>query len=757
MNSESAVGHRSSAISDTAGFEGLSLADVLDARDAYHVHLVRQRHVVATAVGRYLVRSDDTDRTDDGGPLGLTGRLALRPGERPARTLENSGVRPWSWPCVLVFVDEWMDAEEIRDAPDQMVPRRLYLPDGRMIPTCVVYTPGVPTEHDELPAVLSFPSALAGGGYACLTEVQGEQRVGSIGCVVTDGVRTYALTNRHVAGRAGQAITTMVGGAEIPLGSAAGRSVDRVPFERAYPGLAARRTEIAVDAGLIEIDDVNQWTTQIFGIGQLGSMVDLGPETLSLGLLGQPVRAFGGASGLMRGEVTALYYRYHTRNGIEYLADAIVGPRAGQLVTPTRPGDSGTLWVLDDDLGHQSDVPRENAVAGRNRIGAQVPTVRPLALQWGGHRFAGATGTRTTPYALVSFLSTACRALDVEPVESWHADHDLYWGEVGHYTIGARACDLVQPAALRKFFVANRTRISFDLAALAAGDYKTGDKDVFHPLADVPDTVWKARKRGWMRGKEGPNHFADMDDPVSDADPRTLMSMFESDPKSVDPKIWDDFYSSKSVPPNHRGLLPFRVAQLYRVMVEALTDGATTTALAAAGVMAHYVGDACQPLHASRWHDGRIPSEKGVHSDYETAMVTDQRAAIAAGLDATLGTAAPTDTISGHHVAAITVVELMQRTITRLSPDALIDAWVTTDQDSIPGHSEELWRLVGTPTIECIADGCRTLAMLWSSAWREAKAKAPAANPVGAGDLRSLYLDPAFAPSVYLPEHIADW
>ena len=377
------------ADSTTDGFAGLSLTDVLDARDAYHVHLVRQRHVVATAVGRYLVRSNDDP--GNGRPLSLAERLALPPGQQPARTLQNSSVRPWSWPCVLVFVDEWMDAEEIRQAPDQMVPRRLYLPDGRMVPTCVVYTPPVPVAnsdaHAELtPVTLSFPSALFGGGYVCLTQVQGQQRVGTIACLVSDGARTYALTNRHVAGQPGQHVTSLVGGLEIPIGVAAGRSVSRVEFEHAYPGLPARRAEIAVDAGLIDIDDLTRWTTQVFGIGQLGPVVDLGPETIDLRLVGQPVKAFGGASGPMRGEIAALFYRYRTRSGIEYLADAIVGPRLAQAPLPTRPGDSGTLWALDDHPadGGKPATPNDPA-----------PVVRPVAMQWGGHRFTTNTGTDT--------------------------------------------------------------------------------------------------------------------------------------------------------------------------------------------------------------------------------------------------------------------------------------------------------------------------------------------------------------------------
>lgn len=744
-------GSGESRTSDTDGFAGLSLADVLDARDAYHVHLVRQRHVVATAVGRYLVRVDDEHHADRA--FSLTERLALPPGQRPPRTLQNSVVKPWSWPCVLVFVDEWMDAEEIHEAPDQMVPRRLYLPDGRMVPTCVVYAPPLGVVDDEqAPVTLSFPSDLFGGGYVCLSEVQGRQRVGTIACVVTDGMRTYALTNRHVAGRPGQPITSLVGGVEVPLGIAAGRSVGRVAFEHAYPGLTARRAEIAVDAGLIDIEDLAHWTTQVFGIGQLGPVVDLGPETVDLRLVGQPVKAFGGASGPMRGEVAALFYRYRTRSGVEYLADAIVGPRPGQPPLPTRPGDSGTLWAIDDHPAGSGKPARADDPA---------PVVLPVALQWGGHQFGGdataGDGRTTSPYALVSFLSTACRALDVEPVDSWNADHELYWGEVGHYTIGARACDLVQPAKLRAYFVANRTRVSFDLAELAAGHYKTGTADVFHPLADVPDTVWKARKRGWLRAKEGPNHFADMDDPASDADPTTLMSLYEKDPSSVAPAIWNDFYVAKSVAEKNRGLLPFRVAQLYRIAVQALTDKDVTTALAACGVMAHYVGDACQPLHASRWHDGRTPAEKGVHSDYETAMVTDERAAIATGLDAALATATPLDAITGHHAAAIAVVDLMRRTIDRLPPETLIDDWVTAKHDPTRSTSDALWELVGKPTIDCLADGCNTLAMLWSSAWKEAGARPPAANPADIDDLTRLYLDPTFAPSTYLPDHIADW
>ena len=100
-------------------------------------------------------------------------------------------------------------------------------------------------------------------------------------------------------------------------------------------------------------------------------------------------------------------------------------------------------------------------------------------------------------------------ALDVEIVTDWNTGHDRYWGEVGHYTIGARACDLVRTGKLRDFFVANRTNISFDLDAIKSDDYHTPDGTLFYPLADVPDR--SGRRRGIARPHEGPNHFADMD------------------------------------------------------------------------------------------------------------------------------------------------------------------------------------------------------------------------------------------------------
>jgi hypothetical protein len=64
----------------------------------------------------------------------------------------------------------------------------------------------------------------------------------------------------------------------------------------------------------------------------------------------------------------------------------------------------------------------------------------------------------------------------------------------------------------------------------------------------------------------------------------------------------------------------------------------------------------------------------------------------------------------------------------------------------------DLWDAPGQRTIECMADGCRTLAELWSSAWAEAASPAPAATAADKNALRALFSDPAFAPSMHLTE-----
>ena len=116
-----------------------------------------------------------------------------------------------------------------------------------------------------------------------------------------------------------------------------------------------------------------------------------------------------------------------------------------------------------------------------------------------------------------------------------------------------------------------------------------------------------------------------------------------ADPTQVTVEVWQEFYTALGHTTSaDRGLLPFRVWQFFDAMVDAVAAGDVARFVCAAGLVAHYVGDACQPLHGSYLADGAPATPTtpavgaGVHSAYETAMVDAFSTEILAGLQATL-------------------------------------------------------------------------------------------------------------------------
>jgi hypothetical protein len=94
----------------------------------------------------------------------------------------------------------------------------------------------------------------------------------------------------------------------------------------------------------------------------------------------------------------------------------------------------------------------------------------------------------------------------------------------------------------------------------------------------------------------------------------------------------------------------------------------------------------------------------------------------------------------------------MDRTIQRLSPEVVVNAWIATKGHN---HISDLWNLVGDDTAACIAEGALCLATLWESAWVEGDGDhtIPAADlthAVNKNSLRSRYNNVTFAPSDWL-------
>jgi hypothetical protein len=733
----------------------LSIKDLLEARDAHHVHLANLPNVVGTAIGLYRIRKRDRDSHDGAAEW-------HRNDAAPARTLFNSVIRPWSMPCVLVFVENWAPYTGLRERPDDVVPSWIYLPDGRRAPVCVIHAPHQPRPQYE-PRALAFPTGLMGGSYPVVTQEQGTQRVGTIACLVSDDRGVYALTNRHVVGQPGTLAYTVDRGELRRIGQATDHSVGKERLEEVYPGWIARRTLINVDAGLFRVDDLSAWTSQIYGLGRLGQPIDLSVDTMSLGLIGCPVRGFGGVSGEMLGSVQALFYRYRTVGGASYVADFVIGPREGFERVETQPGDSGTLWVydeaddVDDEFRPSRGSGRFGPVADKDNPGTAVktPLLRPLAMQWGGHSTLVPGSDEESRFVLATTIANVCRLLDVELVRDWAIEHSEYWGKVGHYKIGWSAC--LRPyknlPRLRALLRANAANISVSDDDVRTGQMPKANQQAFVALSDVPDLVWR-----YTRKKDVANHFADMDQPADSgtSQGKTLMQLWQKDPASRTPQKWNEFYDHLAPPPKlqHRGALPFRVKQLFEEMVRALNAGNLAHFVCVAGVLAHYVGDACQPLHVSHLHHGNNADEEQVHSVYETVMLDSFSGEYIDLLNSKLAKSESKPLIGSGDAAADATVALMRRTIRRLRPQDIIDVF---NEVRGRGQTANMWSKLKTDTVAISADGVLTLACLWSSAWTLARAEKKftakqAGKAIDRRVLADLYNDPDIAAANWLKD-----
>ncbi len=709
-------------------FSSLSIKDLLEARDAYHVHLAHLASVYATAIGRYLIRNEDKNAKN--------AKQDTSPEELGPRTLLNSAVKDWSWPCVLVFVSRWFDRAEIAKDPSlaaQLVPSFLYLPDGRVVPTCVVEvdpSKGAPRTVEPP----TFKSDLVGGGFPVQTAAQGKIHRGSIGCMVTNGEAVFALTNRHVVGEPGREIFAGFKNTRRRLGISDKLQLGKRSFREVYPGWPGERVLANLDAGLIRIDDVKGWTAQAYGVGQIGNVWDLNVGTFRLDIINCPLVAFGAVSGVMKGRILGLFYRYKTVAGIEYVTDFAIGPRDNDTPLNNYPGDSGTLWFEDDP-----DAPT-------NASGARI--LRPVALEWGGQELLAPNGKVPLQIALGICVSTICRELDVELISDWNAGHTEYWGEWGHVKIGAYATSQVDKQKypkLSKMMEANSDNIGLNDKLL--GDLQPHQSGTFSPLADVADLVWR-----FTRHTDENNHFADMD--KSGKDGKTLLQLCAASPKNIDPKIWNAYYAG--IGEERRGALPFRVWQIFDEMVDFAAQDDKLKFVCAAGIVAHYVGDACQPLHISQFHHGRDPGDKAhakVHSVYETTMIgrhgPDLIKMIPKAKTNAVPEIVPTGKPTGRD-AAQAVVELMQRTVNRLAPLTIVDLF---DHNMGRGQIDTLWAKLMTPTAACMQDGAKTLARIWEAAWRAGAGETRAqGNEFSQSDLRKLYSNPNFLPAYPLQD-----
>jgi hypothetical protein len=795
------------------------LKDLIEARDLFHYHLMNKKNVVATGIGPYRIRKSDPWPSQDR-------RDASTPHSRksPRRTLFNSEIRPYSWPSVYVFVSEWDEEDRLsKDNPSDVVPRALYLPDGRVVPVCVIEARKQPRAEDMSVDLKTIaPRNLFGPGSAIVNEhAQGLERIATAGCIVRDGERYYLMTNRHALGKAGTEIKALTPHRRSAIGVTHELGLTREDFSDVYPHFVSSGQYLLMDVGLVDLDDITQWKTSFPGIGEVEPVLDLYDNNLTLNLIGLKVVGESAVTGRIRGEIQALFYRFKSMGGSEYLSDFLIGPEtvddAGQPLDASleaegtnrsfhiHHGDSGTVLMIEH---HQTN--HKNGKTTKSK-----PAYYPFALLWGKNQFIEGGQELVQPFAMATSLSTALDALDLDLVRDLNLDQEYIWGWVGHYMIGGAlpvAVKLLASPKLQKFIVKNIDLLTLTPDQALGNDPRviekgsTDDSDPqFVQLADVPDNVWKSNVNFFMvddgsgkkqrkpgpgsRGQhDNPNHFADMDLPYKDyatflefnlqnldtnPNPQDWLDYFAS----VKPlyKEWSDLVGKPFREKSHWGALPFRVWQLFDLMVAAAKAKMQDEFLCLGGVLIHYVGDACQPLHTSHLSngdptqvvdrpqsDGKKLQADGVHSGYEDDMVNygHQKKGLQSMLETEI---ARQQQDADESIAEITtgseaakaIIRLIAATHATLAPSEIVEKWVSLIGETKSTRTQELWNDFGDRTAVCMARGARYLAMIWQGAWNAGGGD----QKIGEGavrkpeDLRSLYEDPGFAPSVALDEY----
>jgi hypothetical protein len=350
-----------------------------------------------------------------------------------------------------------------------------------------------------------------------------------------------------------------------------------------------------------------------------------------------------------------------------------------------------------------------------------------------------------TSFALATSLSTICNLLDLDLVRDWNLDQIPTWGAIGHFSIAFSVAACVTNDTLQSLMSKNAELVSPSGDDIRNSEFKGMGTAEFVPLADVPDMLWKPRvaKQGFARAMEGPNHFADMDQPRED-DGKTLLDLTH-DESFLDPQKWNEFYSSvndilsgEPIAAKHRGLLPFRVWQIFDEMVRFAAAGKAAQFLCAAGVLTHYIGDACQPLHISYLHDGdpeqpqirtihhqdgtveeKIePLGSGVHSAYEDGMVSAHRDEILDALKRSKKVK-NSELVTNGFEAAKATIQMMRTVFERVPPREIVQFFVEKKENDVKPKqmAQDMWEEFGEGTMTCMQDGVHLLAVLWQSAW----------------------------------------
>jgi hypothetical protein len=257
-----------------------------------------------------------------------------------------------------------------------------------------------------------------------------------------------------------------------------------------------------------------------------------------------------------------------------------------------------------------------------------------------------------------------------------------------------------------------------------------------------------------------------MDEKGPDGGP-SLFDLCKADPvRNLRAKVWQDFYvqfAGLSYGPEP-GMLPFRVRHIYEAMVDYLKAGKMKEFLASAGILTHYVADACIPLHFSALHHGYAPKalrdsaeykayrktpEYKIHSLFEQRMFEVRAEEMLQMINDKLAGKKAKPTVSDGSQAIVRVFNLMSEIYSLLPPEKIIS--IDNPKLTQRERAEIQFKAVGDKAAECVAKGCLVLSELVESAWKAGNGdrifRKTNAHTYSEAELQNLYRSPGFLPA----------
>lgn len=194
---------------------------------------------------------------------------------------------------------------------------------------------------------------------------------------------------------------------------------------------------------------------------------------------------------------------------------------------------------------------------------------------------------------------------------------------------------------------------------------------------------------------ESPRHYIDID-----YYPEFKSGLFPHDLDSLIAK-----YGSSTVYSN--GVLPWAIKSDYDSLVIFFRQNDSVNANRVIADLGHYVGDAYQPLHCTRYYN-----RNGVHSRYETTMLRDYLSRISIEPDTALYISDPLDYAFGIISESNSRIQLIFD-----ADDQAAGAAGNTSSDL---YYQTMWSQLGSMTISQLQNASVSLASLVYSAWVDA-------------------------------------